>query len=85
MPFTSCQALFTACGKPVPVPAHHLVTSIVALASGQTPVVVQVHGSRGLDLIQLVIGALVTLGLVLALTGGWLLLRHRINNGGRHK
>jgi hypothetical protein len=27
----------------------------------------------------------VTLGLVLALTGGWLLLRHRINNGGRHK
>jgi len=39
------------------------------------PVVVQVHDSRGVDLIAVTIGALLTLGLLLALTGTWLLLR----------
>lgn len=55
--------------------ADHLITAVAALASAQAPVVVQVHGSRGLDVIEVAIGALATLGLLLALGGAWLLLR----------
>ncbi len=68
------------------MPTMHLIGSIAVLASGQAPVVVQVHGDHGLDLIAAAVGVLVTLGLVLALAGTRLLLKRHTDppEGGEH-
>lgn len=68
------------------MPTMHLIRPVAVLASGQAPVVVQVHGGHGLDLIAVAVGALVTLGLVLALAGTRLLLKRHTDTrqGGEH-
>jgi hypothetical protein len=47
------------------------------LATGQAPVVVQVHDAGGLDLAAVALGALLTLGVLLAIAGARLLLRRQ--------
>jgi hypothetical protein len=64
----------------------HLISSPTVLASGQAPVIVQVHAGHGLDLIAVAVGGLVTVGVLLALAGTRLLLRRETDTrkGGEH-
>ena len=59
------------------MPTTRLINSLVVIASGQAPVVVQVHTGRGLDLAAVAVGALLTLGVLLAIAGARLLLRRQ--------
>jgi predicted phage tail protein len=59
----------------------HLITSLVTTAGAQAPVVIQVHNPGGLDLAAVALGALLMLGVLLALAGARLLLtRHTDTN-----